>query len=207
MNQRYYATRVPVRGMWRPHASPRYVQLFPASRRQAKGKLSLPYFNLHGGYKWPGPWSNSEGYANITMIGIEMTLDLFFGINDVGLLSVEPKMDLEFEDLKLNFTGLTYAHSFAVSAAKTFFSTGIQPIIFSKVQTKVKSLVNQRIEERLQNITFPDSISPVDFAMVKLSIAQEDRLQKDKAEDVEGIEGKAENEVVEGQGKIEGKAE
>ncbi|KAK8391226.1 hypothetical protein O3P69_017120 [Scylla paramamosain] len=151
----------------------------------AKGKLSLPHFNLNGGYKWPGPWSNSEGHANITMTGIEMTLDLFFGISDVGLLTVEPKMDLEYEDLKLNFTGLTYTHSFVVGAAKTFFSTVIEPIIFSNVQTKVKSLVNQRIEERLQNLTFPDSISPVDFALAKIRMDLRETLEPVKLDDQE----------------------
>ena len=74
------------------HIYPRFSLFSSISARQAKGKLSLPYFNLHGGYKWPGAWSNSEGHANITMTGIEMTLDLFFGISDVGLLSVEPKV-------------------------------------------------------------------------------------------------------------------
>lgn len=150
----------------------------------AKAKISLQYFNLNGGYKWPGPFSNSEGDANITMREIEMTLDLFFGISDVGLLSVEPKMDLEYKDLKLDFTGLTYAHSFAVSAAETLFST-IEPIIFGKVESKVKALIDQRIEERLQNLTFPDSISPVDFALVKLRMDLKEKMEPLKLDDQE----------------------
>ena len=58
--------------------------------------------------------------------------DLFKIIRTFFLLLL-PQMDLEYDDLKLNFTGLTYTHSFVVGAAKTSFSTIIEPIIFSKV--------------------------------------------------------------------------
>lgn len=134
----------------------------------AKSKVSLPLLNFQGDYLWPGYFSNSEGFANITIVGLEVSLDIYFGINDIGLLSVDPKMNFEYGDMQLNFTGLTYTHGLAVGAAGTFFSTIIQPVISTKVQTRIQALVNQRIEQRLQNLTFPDSISPVDFAVAKL---------------------------------------
>lgn len=141
----------------------------------ATAKVSLPWVNLEGDYEWPGYWSNSEGFGNITMVGIVVTLDLYLGVNDVGLLSVEPKMDLQYQDLQLNFTGLGYAHGVVVGAAGTFFSTVIQPLIFERVQTRVQTALNQRLEQRIQNLTFPDSISPVDFAVARLRMGLRDK--------------------------------
>ncbi|KAG0719593.1 hypothetical protein GWK47_050120 [Chionoecetes opilio] len=152
----------------------------------AEAKISLPWFNFQGDYEWPGYFSNSEGFANITIVGIEVSLDLFFGIDDVGLLSVNPKMTLEYGDMNLNFTGLNYGHGVVVGAAGTFFSSVIQPLIIGKVQTKVQSLVNQGLEKRLQNVSFPDSISPVDFAVAKLRMDfREQGMEPVKVDDQE----------------------
>ena len=49
-------------------------------------------------------------------------------------------MKLEYQDMKLNFTGLSFAHNLAVSAAGTFFSSVIQPIIFDLVSGLQDSL-------------------------------------------------------------------
>lgn len=65
--------------------------------------------NFQGDYEWPGYWSNSEGFANITIVGIEVSLDVFFGINDIGLLSVDPKVSRKLYFIYI-LAGCPYRH-------------------------------------------------------------------------------------------------
>lgn len=134
-------------------------------------RISLPAINVQGQYSWPGWWSTSEGGANITMTGIEVLLDMMLSVSDSGVLMVETlKITLTYDNLYLDFENLTTQHSILVSTADVFFSTIIQPLIIGNAQDKLKRLLNQRLQDRLANNTFPDSISPVDYAVAKARV-------------------------------------
>ncbi|XP_069995829.1 uncharacterized protein [Penaeus vannamei] len=132
-------------------------------------RISVPKINVLGQYEWPGWWSTSAGSANITISDIQLALNLQLGINTKGLLMVDGlQITLNYEDLILGFEGLSSEHSLLVTAADTFFSTIIQPLIVGGIQDKLTTVLNERLEQRLKDQPFPNSISPVDYLIAKV---------------------------------------
>ncbi|XP_053653386.2 uncharacterized protein [Cherax quadricarinatus] len=132
-------------------------------------RLSLPVFNVQGEYSWPGWFSTSEGGANITMDGIEILIEMNLGVDDNGIIAVENlKITMHYDNLVLGFENLSTQHSILVGTADVFFGTIIQPLIIGNAQDKIKNLLNQRLQQRLADKPFPDSISPVDYAVAQI---------------------------------------
>lgn len=132
-------------------------------------RVSLPAINVQGQYEWPGWWSTSTGDANITMTGIQFSLEVALGINDDGILTADTvTITLTYVELILGFTGLSTEHSYMVGAADLFFSSIIQPVIVGRLQERVSDLLNKKLEAALKDKPFPDSISPVDYAVAKI---------------------------------------
>ncbi|KAK3853698.1 hypothetical protein Pcinc_039776 [Petrolisthes cinctipes] len=135
----------------------------------AMTRITMPFLNIFGDYDWPGYWGSSSGEANITLVAIQATTELYLGVNNQGLLTVEDvRIDFVYDDLKLDFTGLSYTHSLLVGTASTFFSTVIQPFVVGGAQSKIMDRINERMKQRLAHLTFPDSISPADYAVTKV---------------------------------------
>ncbi|XP_071530707.1 uncharacterized protein [Panulirus ornatus] len=132
-------------------------------------RISVPWVNVVGEYSWPGWWTTSQGATNITMAGIEVVMEIFLGVDVAGILTVQKlQIVLNYEDLDLNFENLSTQHSFMVGAADVFFGTFIQPLVVGTVQHKLMQKLNERLRARLAERPFPDSISPVDFAVAKV---------------------------------------
>ncbi|KAG7173632.1 uncharacterized protein LOC121860290 [Homarus americanus] len=134
-----------------------------------KVKISLPVINLQGQYSWPGWFSTSQGATNVTMVGIEVTVDLYLGVNSDGILNLDDlKITLTYDDLILDFENLSTQHSVLVSTADVFFGTFIQPLIIGSAQEKLMDTVNQRLQKKMKDMPFPNSISPIDYAIAKV---------------------------------------
>ncbi|CAL4164437.1 unnamed protein product, partial [Meganyctiphanes norvegica] len=138
---------------------------------KAMVRITVPFINIIGDYSWPGYFCTSEGTTNITLKGIEVTVEAELDISSVGVLQVgKIEIDMEYADngLHLDFVGLCGMHSTMVGAADIFFGSVIQPIITGQLASRIKDRANGILEKRLAEKTFPNSISPIDYMVAKL---------------------------------------
>lgn len=132
--------------------------------------LSIDQLLIKGKYRLSSFFQSSSGPFTVTLDDVFITGIASLEVNRDGKLEAQDiNMDITFQNIALNFENLGFMGSIfqvIINSVGSFLFDSIKPFILSKVNTNVRGDMNKHIMEIPQ--TFPNSIPPLDMAVVEL---------------------------------------
>lgn len=129
--------------------------------------VSIDQLQILGLYSMQSWWTRARGNFNVTILNVSAEAEGSFSVSPEGFLIVEHiDMDLNFEDIKMNFENLGFLGKIfqgMVNSVGSFLFDSIKPMILQEVQQNIRGALSRELRSVPQQ--FPNSINPLDMAI------------------------------------------
>lgn len=138
---------------------------------QVKAGIQIDQMIMLGNYTMSSLFSRSTGPFKILITNVFVQGNATLAVEIDGKIRTQDiKMDIKFEDMKMDFENLglfgSIFQGIANSASNLVFDT-IKPFMLNEAYTKIRTEIDTNLENLIADNTFPNSISPLDMAIAE----------------------------------------
>ena len=139
------------------------------SDMQVQAALTIDALQARGNYTM-STWLNSaRGPYTVDVTGLKIKANAGLGVERDGKLRAQNiVIDLNFDTIAVNFENLGFFGGMfqgIINSVGSFLFDSIKPYILKEAYTKARTEINNKLDEVVGDMQFPNSISPLDMVI------------------------------------------